>query len=438
MSTRNRITRRQRAERNRVRLETLGIIRREFDWEGLDNFDPVKVFDPHFLSAIDHFKKTGNSELMRNLLYNPDKSPGAPDRRIYGFKMFSEEFREALIQGLDRFNAFAAQADHMTPPRRAGSKYGVVLNNVGFEQFFDKVTQEYIQPLAQLVYPELAGNGFSSNYTFLVKYELGKETRIYTHADNADLTVNICLGRKFEGGKLFFYGVREDLDEKHYVPPLYPSPEDAEKPAFWYNHQVGEGVFHLSKQYHGAEDIQSGERCNLIIWCRSNRVQINENQAHWNSVFEAVRNGENLDALVEYLQSDDAKPNDVDNHGRSLLHLLTIGGLLHAASLLLKDTRVDCDAVDSDGLTSLHYAAASDDEGLVKALLQAGANINARTRSNKRTRLVEIHVAGRTPLHVATVQKPPSKNAAKILVELGCDQNTVDDKGGVPDFSVIT
>lgn len=36
-----------------------------------------------------------------------------------------------------------------------------------------------------------------------------------------------------------------------------------------YSHRLGRGIFHLGRLRHGALDIHSGERVNLIVWCRN-------------------------------------------------------------------------------------------------------------------------------------------------------------------------
>lgn len=67
-----------------------------------------------------------------------------------------------------------------------------------------------------------------------------------------DVTVNVCLGREFTGAGLTFcggVGTPEHRKQRHR-----------------YNHAVGRAVIHLGTVRHGADDIETGARANLIIW----------------------------------------------------------------------------------------------------------------------------------------------------------------------------
>lgn len=65
------------------------------------------------------------------------------------------------------------------------------------------------------------------------------------------------------------------------------------------------------------------------------------------------------------------------------------------------------DARTDDGATPLHYAALNEDDGPLRALIAAGANVNARDRE------------GRTPLHMAAFATR-SRHALPLL-EAGAD-----------------
>ena len=67
------------------------------------------------------------------------------------------------------------------------------------------------------------------------------------------------------------------------------------------------------------------------------------------------------------------------------------------------------------GATSLHYAAAADDAALVRALLDAGADVDA----------VDEH--GTTAVHSACLENAFA--AARVLAEAGASVNAADDQG---------
>lgn len=73
------------------------------------------------------------------------------------------------------------------------------------------------------------------------------------HTDDSDVTLNICLGREgFEASGLTFCGKMGKPDHRHF--------------SHQYRHEIGRAVVHLGQQRHGADDITTGERNNLIIW----------------------------------------------------------------------------------------------------------------------------------------------------------------------------
>lgn len=63
-------------------------------------------------------------------------------------------------------------------------------------------------PIARLLYPNWVGGGLDSHRAFVVKYALGEDRELNYHFDNAEVTLNVCLGKKFEGGSLYFGGMR--------------------------------------------------------------------------------------------------------------------------------------------------------------------------------------------------------------------------------------
>jgi len=73
------------------------------------------------------------------------------------------------------------------------------------------------------------------------------------HTDNSDVTFNICLGREFTGATLSFCG---DMGAPRHRLLSYQ-----------YQHRRGRAVMHLGRRRHGADDIETGERLNLIVWC---------------------------------------------------------------------------------------------------------------------------------------------------------------------------
>ena len=69
--------------------------------------------------------------------------------------------------------------------------------------------EDYLMSIAKLLYPEWVGlRGLDSHRAFIVKYTIGEDVELSYHYDNAEVTLNVCLGKKFKGGDLYFGPMR--------------------------------------------------------------------------------------------------------------------------------------------------------------------------------------------------------------------------------------
>jgi hypothetical protein len=92
---------------------------------------------------------------------------------------------------------------------------GAILDDFGFKNMLDEVMKKYISPFANLLFPEWIGTGgLDSHHGFVVKYKIGEDEDLDFHMDESEITLNVCLGKSFQGGNLFFNGVRGDVSEK--------------------------------------------------------------------------------------------------------------------------------------------------------------------------------------------------------------------------------
>lgn len=145
------------------------------------------------------------------------------------------------------------------------NNYGLVLNELGLYNMFQAVMQKYIYPLATLLFKQEFVNEssdqklmeFLSHHSFLVKYKLGEDLDLDTHADASNITVNLSLGKEFTGGKVYYTGQVKGNENQ------------ASGKYFEYENVKGRAVIHLGKLMHGAKKLTSGERWNLIMWCRT-------------------------------------------------------------------------------------------------------------------------------------------------------------------------
>ena len=59
-------------------------------------------------------------------------------------------------------------------------------------------------PLSKMLFSECGGETLDSYKPFTVKYKIGEDLNLGYHFDNAEVTLNVCLGKTFTGGDLYF------------------------------------------------------------------------------------------------------------------------------------------------------------------------------------------------------------------------------------------
>eukprot|EP01027_Heterolobosea_sp_BB2_P014306 GEZU01020565.1.p1 GENE.GEZU01020565.1~~GEZU01020565.1.p1 ORF type:complete len:157 (+),score=42.37 GEZU01020565.1:514-984(+) len=111
------------------------------------------------------------------------------------------------------------------------------------------------------------------HHSFVVEYGMDKDLGLDFHTDDSELTINLCLGKSFKGGNIYFRGLRND-------PTTYNEYDE-------YSHEVGRAIIHDGTHRHGALPIVSGERFNLIIWMRSGPYR--ERQKHKERLRQKLR-----------------------------------------------------------------------------------------------------------------------------------------------------
>ncbi|GMH91664.1 hypothetical protein TrST_g13831 [Triparma strigata] len=181
----------------------------------------------------------------------------SPTPGVYTFELFPQEFCEQLVNIIDAF-------EETTLPRRRPNtmnNYGLVLTEIGLEAYATSLLEKVIAPLSARLWPEeIFSTSLDAHHTFCVEYraeELGKGDRnLDMHHDASEVTLNVCLGRgEFSASGLRFCGEFGRADHRQSKLQL--------------QHSLGRAVLHLGRHRHGADDIASGERVNLIVWARS-------------------------------------------------------------------------------------------------------------------------------------------------------------------------
>jgi len=171
------------------------------------------------------------------------------------------------------------------------NNYGVIVDDIGLKSWISSLRQQYISSLVSLLFPH-KNFTLRSHHAFVIKYKVGEDTNLATHVDLSDITVNVCLGKEFKDGTLYFHSLKgTDENENDNKQTNSTKKESNNKGSYHsphsvkcsyckldYSHTIGVGVVHLGDHIHGANHITAGERSNLIIWYRT-AEQLNKDKA---------------------------------------------------------------------------------------------------------------------------------------------------------------
>jgi ankyrin repeat protein len=119
-------------------------------------------------------------------------------------------------------------------------------------------------------------------------------------------------------------------------------------------------------------------------------------------------------ARVQLLLADGASPNDIDDRGRTGLHIAAMNGDLQIMAILIK-AGAKPDLEDQLGDTPLILAVDHDQGEAVRLLIEAGAQVNAQNRD------------GLTPLMVAARQG--NLEMVRLLLAKGASVDKTDFTG---------
>ena len=180
--------------------------------------------------------------------------------RLHVGALLSDAFRRRLLAEIECFHDWArAQRLPATPPNSM-NHHGLLLDDLGLRALLDGVLTQLVRPLAAVLYPEFGGATLDEHHGFIVEYGERGDHDLAFHVDDSEVTLNVCLGERFEGGELLFRGLR---CEAHLQSGW--TPEELVR----FTHRPGYALLHAGKHRHEALPVDSGRRVNLILWCRS-------------------------------------------------------------------------------------------------------------------------------------------------------------------------
>lgn len=127
-------------------------------------------------------------------------------------------------------------------PHDPHQNYGVILDEIGFYPFLQTMMREWLSPFTRLLFPDYGGASLDDHHGFIVQYRIGEDTDLGFHYDASEVTLNVCLGKQFVGGSLYFRGLLLDPSTHH--------------ENFEFNHVGGRALLHVGKHRHGANAIK--------------------------------------------------------------------------------------------------------------------------------------------------------------------------------------
>ncbi|KAJ8769084.1 hypothetical protein K2173_000202 [Erythroxylum novogranatense] len=210
---------------------------------------PTSFFLPSFLKAI----RENKEQSFRNILVEPTAG-------VYIFDMLKPNFCNMLMSEVEHFERWVRRTNWRIMRPNTMNKYGVVLDDFGLETMLGQFMDHYIRPMSGVFFPEVGGSTLDSHHGFVVEYGANKDAELGFHVDDSEVTLNVCLGKQFHGGELFFRGIRCD---KHINSEAYS------EEVLDYGHVPGRAVLHCGRHRNGVKATTSGNQLNLILWCRS-------------------------------------------------------------------------------------------------------------------------------------------------------------------------
>lgn len=181
---------------------------------------------------------------------------------VFALDMFTEQACDRLLAEFENYERVATQRGWPISRPNSMNNFGLIINQIGLEPWADALLSDVLSPIAAALFP-LEGAELKQHHSFMVAYEAGADLGLDMHTDDSDVTFNVCLGKEFTGAGLVFCG--------------QSGAENHRKQQYLYRHRKGRCVVHLGRQRHGADDIESGQRRNLIIWGRNPHYRETQN-----------------------------------------------------------------------------------------------------------------------------------------------------------------
>jgi procollagen-lysine,2-oxoglutarate 5-dioxygenase len=158
----------------------------------------------YFSNKYDWAKKYIHSDYWLNLEENYENAQPCQD--VFWFPLFTEKFADSLV---DIMEAYGKWSDGSNEDNRLAGGYEAVptrdihMNQVGLEETWLKLLEEYVRPLQLKVFPGYFDNPPRSIMNFVVRYRPDEQPNLKPHNDASTYTINIALNHAnidYQGG----------------------------------------------------------------------------------------------------------------------------------------------------------------------------------------------------------------------------------------------
>lgn len=230
-----------------------------FDLTTPDRFEKLYVHPSLREAARAARDKASEGDVLD--LFERDVAPGVHASS----RIFTDTFRTHLVEELD--HRFASGI----PIRRPNgmNRYGAILSEGTFAPVLNHIIKRYIRPTAMTLFPEYASRNadMDNHFAFVVRYndEMDMDG-LAEHMDASVVTMNVCLGKSFEGSGVEFRP-RDMIDETgRRSSSSFHSVVTASNDTRTVALSPGLALFHHGQHRHRTHPLRSGERINMIVW----------------------------------------------------------------------------------------------------------------------------------------------------------------------------
>jgi len=173
---------------------------------------------------------------------------------VYSFPLLSPEFC-ADVASYHQFITHLVQ-QHPTWEQVLGRR-PLDLDDIGLRWVSDLLFNMFLKPITTHLFQESEASGLLDwRQGYIAAYKAGTQRdNLVTHTDDSEVTLNICLGEKFEGGDLEFHGLRGTSRQAQSIGSYEP--------------QIGSALIHAGRHFHRVTPVTDGSRFALIVWARS-------------------------------------------------------------------------------------------------------------------------------------------------------------------------